>query len=132
MIIHPVAQAHWSWSNMGSHEPMLLHHFRIDQVYDFWLIQPEVILIHCNHAPVAECCQFTNTSDVIGAAGTLLTVGEVMTASATGFFLQHFDLDLLHLGQSLPLMCQVMVDLFMKLADFKFCLQVHPVIVLAT
>jgi len=31
---------------MGSPEPMkLLYHFKIDQVYDFWLIQPKIILI---------------------------------------------------------------------------------------
>jgi len=33
-------------SNMGSNEPIkLLYHFESDQVYDFWLIQPKVILI---------------------------------------------------------------------------------------
>jgi len=38
-------------SNMGSRELIkLLHHFRIDQVYYFWLIQPKVILISCNSA----------------------------------------------------------------------------------
>ena len=30
---------------MGSNEPMLLDHFDSDQVYDFWLIQPKIILI---------------------------------------------------------------------------------------
>ena len=35
-----------SQSNMGSLEPIkLLCHYRIDQVYDFWLNQPKVILI---------------------------------------------------------------------------------------
>ncbi|MEO9875998.1 MAG: hypothetical protein ABJM26_07535 [Anderseniella sp.] len=31
---------------MGSPEPTkLLYHFQCDQVYDFWLIQPKIILI---------------------------------------------------------------------------------------
>jgi len=31
---------------MGSSEPIgLLYHFKSDQVYDFWLIQPKIILI---------------------------------------------------------------------------------------
>jgi len=31
---------------MGSSEPIkLLDHFEGDQVYDFWLIQPKIILI---------------------------------------------------------------------------------------
>jgi len=30
---------------MGSGEPMLLYHFGSDQVHDFWLIQPKIILI---------------------------------------------------------------------------------------
>jgi hypothetical protein len=33
---------------MGSSEPIkLLYHFESDQVYDFWLIQPKIILIWC-------------------------------------------------------------------------------------
>jgi len=32
---------------MGSSEPIkLLYHFESDQVYDFWLIQPKIILIY--------------------------------------------------------------------------------------
>jgi len=30
---------------MGSDEPMLLYHFESDQVYDFWLNPPKIILI---------------------------------------------------------------------------------------
>jgi hypothetical protein len=33
-------------SNMSSSELIkLLHHFESDQVYDFWLVQPKIILI---------------------------------------------------------------------------------------
>jgi hypothetical protein len=38
-------------SNMGSSEPIkLLDNFESDQVYDFWLIQPKIILIYAANA----------------------------------------------------------------------------------